>query len=911
MKWLKRGLRGLAVWGAGLFALGMIGTLGLYLVIAPGFPDIDTLKDIQLQVPLRVYTRDGEMIAEYGEKRRAPLSYEEFPPYMVQALMSAEDDRFFEHPGVDYKGILRAVYSLVTTGQKSQGGSTITMQVARNFFLSKEKTFLRKFNEIFLSFKIEWLLSKEEIMSLYLNKIYLGHRAYGFSSAAQTYYGKEINDLTLAQLAMLAGLPKAPSSYNPIINPSRATVRRNYVLSRMLELGYIDEKSYQEAKAFHDNAEIHGLVIEAEAPFVGEMVRAEMLERYGDSAYTTGYKVYTTIDKRLQDGANRAVRRALISYNKRHGYRGPIKHIELEMDSSMEEWIRILAEKKSLQSKTPADKPMSDIFSNFLELGHLRLSQQDWEQELKSIPSVANMIPALISGVEEKQANIYMRDGRLITIDWDGLKWAARYENDIRKGALPQKASDVVAVGDIVYVYERDDGTYHLNHIPEAEGAIISLKPQNGAIQAMAGGFDFYQSKFNRVLMAERQPGSNFKPFLYSAALEKGYTPASIINDAPISKVDAALEGVWRPENYSNVYRGPIRLRLALTKSVNTVAVRLLESIGVRHTLRHAARFGIPTTHLQRDLSLALGSGTVTPIDLATGYSVFANGGYRIFPYIIERIEDMEGNIVYQANPVRVCPECLEEEERLLKVETTEGTSDEETATQDDEGGGLQSLSLQPMMLNTEGQLEASVANQNEQLDENGEIIETEEPPPLVYPAERVITPQNAFIMTSILRDVIQFGTGKRAWWSLNRKDLAGKTGTTNDQQDAWFSGFNNQLVTTTWVGFDKPRPLGDKETGATAALPMWIDYMKIALEGVPEENLQQPAGMVSVRIDPETGQLTDANNPNAIFETFREENVPKEHDQATQPAYGEGQIQGEGIGGGNSADENMNQQLF
>ncbi|MDH5361238.1 MAG: penicillin-binding protein 1A [Gammaproteobacteria bacterium] len=905
MKRLKWVARKLAVWGAAIFALGILGTLTLYMFIAPGFPDIETLKDIQLQVPLRVYTRGGEMIAEYGEKRRAPLSYEDFPPYMVQALMSAEDDRFFEHPGVDYKGILRAAYTLATTGRKSQGGSTITMQVARNFFLSNEKTFLRKFNEIFLSFKIEWELSKEEIMALYLNKIYLGHRAYGFSSASQTYYGKEINDLNLAQIAMLAGLPKAPSSYNPIRNPSRATVRRNYVLSRMLELGYIDEQRYQQARAFRDNAEIHGLVIEAEAPYVGEMVRSEMLERYGDAAYTTGYRVYTTINKKLQDAANRAVHRALISYNKRHGYRGPIKHIELQMDASMEEWIRILAEKKALQTSAPADKPISDIFSNFLELGHLRLSQQDWDQELKSIPSVANMTPALISGVEEKQANIYLRDGRLVNIEWEGLKWAARYETDVRMGPLPRKASDVVAVGDIVYVYKRDDGKYHLNHIPEAEGSIISLKPQNGAIQAMVGGFDFYQSKFNRVLQAERQPGSNFKPFLYSAALERGYTAASIINDAPITKQDAALEGVWRPENYSNIYRGPIRLRLALTKSVNTVAVRLLESIGVRHTLRHAGRFGIPTTHLQRDLSLALGSGTVTPIDLATGYSVFANGGYRIFPYIIDRIEDMDGNVVYQANPVRVCPECLEEEERLLKVETIDDTGTQAQQEQEEEGGGLQSLSLQPMALNEEGQLEATVATQTEQLDENGQPVPVDEPPPLVYPAERVITPQNAFIMTSILHDVIQYGTGKRAWWELNRRDLAGKTGTTNDQQDAWFSGFNSQLVTTTWVGFDKPRPLGDKETGARAALPMWIDYMKIALEGMPEEPLQQPAGMVSVRIDPETGLLTDASNPDAIFETFREENVPREHDQAAQPAYGEGNSES------GSTDENMNQQLF
>ena len=893
-------LRKSLIIGAGLFGTGILGTLLMYIIISPSLPSIESLKDVQLQVPLRVYTHDGELISEYGEKRRAPLSYDEFPPHMIEAMMAAEDSRFFEHPGVDYQGILRAVYSLVRTGQKSQGGSTITMQVARNFFLSSEKTYLRKLSEIFLSFKIEWDLSKQEIMELYLNKIYLGHRAYGVASAAQTYYGKELSELNLSQLAMIAGLPKAPSRYNPIVNPTRATTRRNYVLGRMRELGYIDDATYHHARSFRDNAELHGLTIEAEAPFVGEMVRAEMLERFGDEAYSSGYRVYTTVNKRLQEAANTALRQSLIDYNKRHGYRGPIKHIELKMEPGSEEWIRILSEKKALKDKLKDKGPMAELFDQYLEFGNLALAQQEWDQELKNIPTVGNLVPALVSGLEDKTANILLVDGRLVRIEWDGLKWAARYESDVRTGPPPRQADEVVKVGDIVYVYQQGDGKWQLNQVPEAEGALISLKPQDGAIQAMVGGFDFYQSKFNRVLQAERQPGSNFKPFLYSAALERGYTAASIINDAPITKEDAALEGVWRPENYSGHYRGPIRLRVALTKSVNTVAVRLLESIGVNFAIRHAARFGIPTTHLQKDLSLALGSGTVTPIDLATGYSVFANGGYRIFPYVIERIEDMNGKVVYQANPVKVCSECLDEENSLVNADE----QDQEQATDDALiGGGLQDLTLEPVIVNgketeqqdTEAQLAEGEADLNEDL------------PPPIYPAERAISPQNAYIMTSLMQDVIHYGTGRRAWWTLKRKDLAGKTGTTNDQQDAWFSGFNNSIVTTTWVGFDKPRPLGDRETGATAALPMWIDYMKVALDGVPEQQPQQPSGMVSVRIDSETGKLARADNPNAIFETFREEDLPK--DEA--PAEGSYQYAEDGKPGKETPDSSMSQQLF
>jgi len=876
MKRFKRLVRKSFIIGAAMFGAGLLGTLVLYIIISPGLPSIDSLKDVQLQVPLRVYTSDGELISEYGEKRRAPLSYDQFPLYMIEAMMAAEDARFFEHPGVDYQGILRAVITLVRTGQKSQGGSTITMQVARNFFLSSEKTYLRKINEIFLSFKIEWELSKKEIMELYLNKIYLGHRAYGVASAAQAYYGEELNQLNLAQIAMIAGLPKAPSRYNPIANPTRATARRNYVLGRMRDLGYIDEATYEHARAFRDNSEPHSLSIEAEAPYVGEMVRAEMVDRFGEEAYRNGYKVITTVSSHLQEAANHALRQALIDYNKRHGYRGPIKHIELNMTPGSEEWIRVLSEKKALQDKLKDKGPIAELFNQYLEYGNLTLAQQDWDRELKNIPSVGNLVPALVSGLEDKSANVLLVDGRLMRIDWDGLKWAARYESDVATGPMPNNAKDVLDVGDIVYVFKDDAGQWELNQVPEAEGALISLKPQDGAIQAMVGGFDFYESKFNRVLQAERQPGSNFKPFLYSAALEKGYTAASIINDAPITKEDAALEGVWRPENYENSYRGPTRLRVALTKSINTVAVRLLESIGVRFAIRHAARFGIPTTHLQKDLSLALGSGTVTPIDLATGYSVFANGGYRIFPYIIERIEDMDGKVIYQANPVKVCPECLDEENTLSNAPAEGETPDQ---AQDDamEGGGLQNLKLEPVIVNGKDKDKQETDQGPEAQLAEGETDLNEDLPPPIYPAERAITPQNAYIMTSLMQDVIRYGTGRRAWWALKRRDIAGKTGTTNDQQDAWFSGFNSNIATTTWVGFDKPRPLGDKETGSRAALPMWIDYMKVALDGMPEVQPPQPPGMVTVRIDSETGKLAGADDPNAMYETFRENNVPKQ----------------------------------
>jgi penicillin-binding protein 1A len=907
MKRFKRLVRKSFIIGMALFGAGLLGTLVMFIVIAPGLPSIESLKDVQLQVPLRVYTKEGDLISEYGEKRRAPLSYDEFPPSMIQAMMAAEDARFFEHPGVDYQGILRAAISLIRTGKKSQGGSTITMQVARNFFLSSEKTYLRKINEIFLSFKIEWELSKKEIMELYLNKIYLGHRAYGVASAAQAYYGKELNQLNLAQIAMIAGLPKAPSRYNPIANPSRATARRNYVLGRMRDLGFIDEATYDTARSFHDDAEPHSLTIEAEAPYVGEMVRAEMVDRFGDEAYRNGYKVYTTVSTHLQEAANHSLRQALIDYNKRHGYRGPIKHVDMNMTPGSEEWIRVLSEKKPLQEKLKEKGPVGQLFNQYLEFGNLSLAQQDWDRELKNIPSVGNLVPALVSGLEEKTANVLLVDGRLVRIDWDGLKWAARYESDVATGPYPRDAKDVLNVGDIVYVFKDEADHWELNQVPEAEGALISLKPQDGAIQAMVGGFDFYQSKFNRVLQAERQPGSNFKPFLYSAALEKGYTAASIINDAPITKEDAALEGVWRPENYENRYRGPTRLRVALTKSINTVAVRLLESIGVRFAIKHASRFGIPVTHLQKDLSLALGSGTVTPLELATGYSVFANGGYRIFPYVIERIEDMDGKVIYQANPVKVCPECLDEENSLTNAPADGETPDQ---LQDDniEGGGLQNLKLEPVIANGKDDKESQQGPEAQLVEGESEL--NQELPPPIYPAERAISPQNAYIMTSLMQDVIHYGTGRRAWWSLHRRDIAGKTGTTNDQQDAWFSGFNSNVVTTTWVGFDKPRPLGDKETGSRAALPMWIDYMRVALDGMPQVQPQQPPGMVTVRIDSETGKLAGADDPHAMYETFREQNVPKQESPSDkQYRYAEdGKTDKPAAGSDNNS---MSQQLF
>jgi len=827
-----------------LFTIGVLAIAVIYLSIAPQLPSIDVSSEIHLQVPLRVYTRQGALVAEFGEKRRSPLKFKEIPDLMVKAMLAAEDDRFYEHPGVYYQGIMRAIVELLKTGKKRQGGSTITMQVARNFFLSPEKTYLRKLNEIFLALKIEREFSKEEILELYFNKIYLGNRAYGVAVAANVYYGFDIDELTLPQLAMIAGLPKAPSRYNPIVNPSRALARRNYVLGRMHQLGFIDDLAYEQSVAAPVTASYHGLAVEVEAPYVAEMVRAEMVRRFGDDAYRAGYNVTTTIDGKRQKMANSALRKALLEYDHRHGYRGPEGHIDLQ----------------AVATQTNKDTGITDLQSTD--------PRDDWMQQLGDLPVIGGLMPGLVLAVHEQVATVLLSDGNEVLLEWGGLSWAKRYIDDNHQGPEPAQAAEIVQPGDIVRLQLTEAGQWYLSQKPVVEGALVSLAPKDGAVNALVGGFDFYQSKFNRVTQARRQPGSNFKPFIYSAALAKGFTPASIINDAPVVFDDPGLESAWRPENYSGKFFGPTRLRIALAKSRNLVSIRLLREIGIKYAVNYIKRFGFRDDQLPRNLSLALGSGSMTPLELASGYTVLANTGYRVEPYFIDRITGSNGEVIFKADPFLVCTEC-----EPAPVELTKKPADERNVEQ-----------------NSEQTVPGTVAETH--IDEPVEVP--------VKIAERVITPQNHYLIVSMMRDVIKMGTGRRAL-QLGRKDLAGKTGTTNEQRDAWFSGFNSDMVTVCWTGFDQGHSLGDRETGARAALPMWMAYMRQALKGIPERPLEEPPGLVTVRIDPETGLLAHADQQNAIFETFRTENVPKE----TAPQTLNGKDPGEGTG------PNIPEQLF
>jgi len=781
----------LRVLGAVLLVTGLlacIGVAGLYWYLAPKLPPIDSLKDVQLQEPLRVYTRDGRLIAEFGEKRRTPLEFEHIPELMVKAVIAAEDERFYQHPGVDWQGLTRAAVYLIRTGEKGPGGSTITMQVARNFFLGREKTYVRKINEILLALKIETELTKDDILELYFNKIFLGHRAYGVEAAALVYYGARLDELSVAQIAMIAGLPKAPSRFNPIVNPDRARSRRNYVLGRMRELDAISEEDYQAAVATPVTARLHGLSVEVEASYVAEMVRVYVEDLLGEDAYTAGFRVYTTIDSRLQEAANQALRKNLLAYDQRHGFRAPEFHVDL-------------------------DDPDASL-----------------DAVLADIPTTAGLLPAVVVGVEDKMVTAYAKIFGEIQIPWEGLEWARAYVDENRLGAKLETAHDVVERGDVVRVQLQEDG-WRMVQVPVVEGALVALDPEDGAIQSLTGGFEFYKSKFNRAAQAHRQPGSSFKPFIYSAAIEHGFTAASIINDAPVVFDDPGLEAVWRPENYSGKFFGPTRLRVALFKSRNLVSIRLLRAVGIATAVEYLQRFGFDAERIPHDLSLALGSGGVTPLEMATGYAVLANGGFRVTPYFVDRIEASDGSLWYQTDPPRVCRDCEDDEIMALDIASDPGLDEVVLA---DDGAG-----------------------------ESGH-------------APRVLSPQNAWIMNSLMRDVIKRGTGRRAL-RLKRRDLAGKTGTTNDQQDAWFSGFSPKLVTITWVGFDQLGPLGRRETGAGAALPMWIDFMRVALDGVPQEILAQPDGLVTVRIDPESGMLASASQPGAVFETFRSQNVPRQ----------------------------------
>ncbi len=819
----------LAKW---LLILGILGGIAgsvtlavLYYRISPTLPDVATLTDVKLQVPLRIYSRDGQLMQVYAEQRRMPVAMADVPPRVRQAFLAAEDARFYQHPGVDYQGITRAVWHIIKTGgEKGPGGSTITMQLARHFGLvSKEKSYMRKLREIFLALKMEKELSKDEILELYLNKAFLGSRAYGVVAAAETYYGKTLDELTLPEAAMLAGVPQRPGKVNPIVNPEAAIARRNYVLRQMLEQDFISQTAFDEALAEDDFAYLHQPAIELSAPYAAEMARSWAIEHLGDEAYTGGYEIHTTFDARLQQGADRALIAALRTYDERHGYRGAEQQAEL----------------------TDQDGP------------------DQWSAILEHFPAVGGLLPALVIEVDEQSATLHLADGQAATLSLEQLAWAKPYQEVDRVGDAPEAVTDVLTVGDVVRVARTDEGDWQLSQLPDVEGALVSLRPEDGAMLAVSGGFDFFHSKFNRAIQAKRQPGSSFKPFVYSAALDGDFTPATIVNDAPVVFRDETLERVWKPENYEQNFNGPTRLREGMIKSRNLISIRVLRDIGVRYTWDFVQRFGFDPNDIPQDLSMALGSGAVPPLAMARAYAALANGGYLVEPYFVDRVVDGEGNTVYQANPQLACEACPErvewerEQQRLAMLEAM----DSEPTAGDEEVESADSIDV-------EADFEVAAT-----------IEETIGPTFPAVPeglqfADRALESSTRYLIDSILKDVVRRGTGAKAL-VLERQDLRGKTGTTNDQMDAWFSGYNEAVVATAWVGFDKLQPLGRGEVGGRAALPMWIDYMRVALEGVPEFESEMPNDVVFARINPDSGLLASASTPGSILEVFRRDNVP------------------------------------
>ncbi len=779
----------------------------LYLYLSPKLPSVEELKEIELQIPLRIHSQDLKVIAEFGEKKRSPVRFEEIPQPMIDAFLAAEDDSFFEHRGIVISGLARAAVELVTTGSIRSGGSTITMQVARNFFLSKRQEFTRKFNEILLAFRIEEELSKQEILSLYTNKIYMGNRAYGVGAAAQVYYGKTLDQLSLGEIATIAGLPKAPSRYNPLANAERATQRRDWILGRMLSLGNINQSEYQAAKAEVDEASYHGSISEMDAAYAAEMVRQEVVSKFGLKAYTEGYTAITTLDSALQSRAVTALQAGIMAYDQRHGYRG--------------------VEQKALE-------------------------QDSWAEVLRKTPIYGGLEPAIITEVADDHLQLATKDGLGLPLNWaDGLDGLRTYRTVNARSAPITAATDLFVVGDLIRIQRHLDDRVSLAQLPEAQAAMVTLAPNNGGIKALVGGFDYRQSRFNRITQATRQPGSNFKPFIYTTALSSGFTAASIINDAPVVFDDSKLEDTWRPENDGGKFYGPTRLREALYRSRNLVSIRLLRRMGIDRTLEGLQSFGFKTSEMPLDLSLALGSHALTPLEIAAGYAVFANGGFQVNPYILDKVIDRHGTIIYQATPATACNPC---------VETVANDTSKSIDFQLEE------------LLNNLAQ-ESLPDNEKESWEVIKQALQTTSNVSAV-PATRVIDEQTAFLIDSMLKDVILRGTGVKAK-ILNRTDLAGKTGTTNGPRDAWFSGYSPDLVTTAWVGFDDNALIGRNEYGGSAALPIWIDFMGAALAGKPEAKHPQPNGIVRVKIDAKTGKRV-APNQTGVYEYFKTKNVPE-----------------------------------
>jgi penicillin-binding protein 1A len=758
---LKRWLIYLASVFVGLALVGTLLVAFVFALLYPTLPTLEALTDYQPKIPLRILSSEGELLGEFGEERRAIVTIGEVPEIMRRAILAAEDERFYQHGGVDYISVLRAALTNVASGTQ-QGAGTITMQVARNFFLTRERTLTRKLREVLLAYKIEANLSKDQILELYVNQIFLGQRAYGFAAASQIYFGKPLAQIDVAEAAMLAGLPKAPSAYNPVANPKRARGRQLYVLRRMHELRFITD---DQLKVAQDTPLVVRQTLRdttAHAEYVAEMARQIMFETYGEGSYTRGLTVYTTVRKADQEAAYAAVRRGVLDYDRRHGYRGPEAYVSLPTDPA------------------ELEQALDAAF-----------------QELADSDNLDAAIVVAASPVEVKAATL---DGETIAISGDGLKFALRALSD------KAPAGSRIRRGAVIRVSRDDKGRWQIAQMPQAESAFVSARPSDGAILSLVGGFEFDRNKFNHVAQALRQPGSAFKPFIYSAALEKGFSPATIVNDAPLY-FDASQTGSepWEPKNYDGKYEGPMRLRTALMKSKNLVTVRVMQAIGAQYAQDYISRFGFDPKLHPAYLPMALGAGAATPLQMLGAYSIFANGGYRVTPYLIDHVVDARGNTLSKATP--------------------------------------------------------AVAGEN---------------------AERAIDPRNAFIMTTMMRDVVRAGTAARAM-QLGRQDLAGKTGTTNENVDAWFCGFNASMVGIAWIGFDQPKTLGANETGAVAALPIWMNFMAKVLKGVPEKPLQPPEGVLVARVNPETG-LRDSDDRGGLVEYFYAEFPPKLREDSTVP---------------------------
>lgn len=845
-----------------------------YLYLAPQLPPASQLQDVSFQIPLRIFSADQQLIGEFGDKRRTPLGFADFPPAFVQAVLAAEDERFFRHNGVDLRGLARAALELLRYQEIRSGGSTITMQVARNFFLGRDQKFLRKFNEIVLALEIESVLSKEQIFSLYMNKIFLGHRAYGAEAAAQVYYGKPLAELSLPQWAMLAGLPKAPSAYNPITNAQRARSRRDWILGRMYSIGMIDQAIWRASIAEPVTARYHGPSIDVDAQYFAEQIRRQLLQRFdADQVYATGMRVYTTLHTDRQRAAVAALRQGLHEYDERHGWRGPEAQVAAPALPPLPPVPTEAGGEASASTGASTTEAASE--EELAATAAARDALDQWLAALADFEEIAGTLPALVTAVEQQQAQLLLKDGSRRQLDWPQMNWARPYIDNNTVGAEPSEAADILAAGDIVRLrpLPGEDGTtiWRLAQIPQVQSALASLDPETGNVQALVGGYDFSLSNYNRAVQGKRQAGSAFKPFIYTAALANGLTTASLINDAPIVFEDDALETVWRPTGAGSRFYGPTRLREALYRSLNLVSIRLLRQIGLNAATETLKRFALPVERFQRDLSLALGSASLTPLELASTYSVFANGGHVVTPNWITRIEGNNGQLLWQAPAVILCDsDCKAERatpaEQQQQAEPSAAQQESAADTVNDTQASATDIDKTAVPQTTGNGASA------------GDLSSADDPEP-PQPASiylpRQLDARHIWLMDSILRDVVRRGTAYRAR-QLGRTDLAGKTGTTNEQFDAWFAGYSPALVSTVWVGFDDPATLGRGEYGGRAALPIWMQYMGAALANTEEIVRPQPAGIVTARINSETGKLARPGESDAIFEYFLEGTIPE-----------------------------------